>query len=264
MWPRVATLLLCSLWSASTNASFSVSGGLTRDLVLRPGDVEEGVIEILSSSDEPQRIRLYQTDYLFQSDGSNVYGPPGTTPRSNSEWITISPREADLPPLGRVQVVYRVEVPDDTTIRGSYWSMLMVEPLPGVEPLDTPDDQISVGVHMVVRHGVQFSVTIDGQGERSVKPHGGLQRIKDATVLQLDLDNTGDFMLRPIVWAEIYDGGGRLMGRLSSDAKRIYPGCSVRHSFDLGYPPGEYQALVVIDNGDGEVWGCRYNLDLIQ
>ncbi len=260
MWSRMATLLLCGLWAAGAHASFSVSGGLTRDLVLRPGDIEEGVLEIASSSDEPQRIRLYQSDYLFRSDGSNEFGPPGTTPRSNSGWITISPLEADLPPHGRVQIVYRVEVPEDVTLPGTYWSMLMIEPMPSVDDLVALEDRPSVGVRMVVRRGVQFSVTIDGVGGRSVKPHGGLHRIDGATVLRLDLDNTGDFMLRPTVWTEIYNDGGQLMGRLSGETMRIYPGCSVRYDFGLDYQPGEYQALVVIDNGDGDVWGCRYSL----
>ena len=95
-----------------------------------------------------------------------------------------------------------------------------------------------------------------------VQPHGTLEKLSEGSLLQIDLENTGEFLVRPSVWAEIYDSAGELTGRRTSDPLRIYPGCSVRHKFDLELSPGTYQALVVIDNGDGEVWGTQYDLEI--
>ena len=255
-------ILTLMLWAAGAHASISIADGLTRDFHLRPGEIKEGVIEVRSSSDEPQRIRLYQTDYLFHADGSNYYDDPGTTVRSNADWIVFSPQEVEIAPHGKAQIFFQISVPQGETLNGTYWSMLMAEAAPNIPDPEISATNPSVGVRVIIRHGIQISVTIDGEGEKMVKPHGELEKLAEGTFLHLDLDNTGEFLVRPAVWAEIYDTAGELTERLTSDPLRIYPGCSVRHKFGLDLTPGTYQALVVIDNGDGEVWGTQYNLEI--
>ena len=255
-------ILALTLGAVGAHASISISDGLTRDFHLCPGEVKEGIIEVRNSSDEPQRVRLYQTDYLFFADGSNHYDDPGTTVRSNADWIVFSPQEVEIAPRGTAQVLFRITVPQDETLVGTYWSMLMAEPVPDVPDPEMDTGTPAVGVRMVIRHGIQISVTIDGEGEKMVQPHGNLEKLAEGTFLHLDLDNTGEFLVRPAVWAEIYNAGGELTERQTSDPLRIYPGCSVRHKFGLELAPGAYQALVVIDNGGGEVWGTQYNLEI--
>jgi len=53
------------------------------------------------------------------------------------------------------------------------------------------------------------------------------------------------------------------MGKIEGGKFRIYPGCSVRHKIDLkDVPKGRYKALIVADNGDENIFGSRWNLEI--
>ena len=80
----VAALVLALSADIASAASVSVVGGLTREIVLQPGARTEGCIVLRNNTDQPQEVKVYQTDYLFWADGRNEYGEPGATPRSNA------------------------------------------------------------------------------------------------------------------------------------------------------------------------------------
>ena len=77
----------------------------------------------------PQEVKVYQTDYLFYADGSTYYGDPGTMPRSNTRWISFTPKQFTVPAGEEVTVRYTIQVPNDARLAGPYWSILMVEPV---------------------------------------------------------------------------------------------------------------------------------------
>lgn len=249
-------------WALNAQASISVSGGLTRDFTLRPGDEVQEVIEVVNISDTVKRVALYQTDYRYSSDGSNHYDEPGSSLRSNANWVTFSPHEIDVPPRGTAQVLMKIAVPADDGLFGTYWSMLMIEPAPEITETPSAGGQPQIAVNTVVRHAVQVSTTIQEGGQKKVTPDGTLHRQDGSTILSLDLANSGDYLVRPGVWVEIYDAAGQMLDRLTSDPLRIFPGCSVRHKFKLELSAGNYQVLAVIDNEDGDVWGTRYNIEI--
>ncbi len=266
---RRALFAFCLLMAASSMAwpaSISVVGGLTREMRLRPGGKSEGKILVRNNTDHPQQVRAYQHDYLFYADGSNIYGDPGSVMRSNAPWISFAPALLTIPARETASVHYSVEVPTDESLAGTYWSILMVEPVAGgvLEPPDPEEDRVKVGVRTVLRYAIQFVTEIGRTGVADMKfvdtqlvLHEGRQ------TLQLDAENTGERWLRPQVWAEVFDGEGVALGRFDGQRLRIYPGCSVRFRIDLSWlPAGEYFAMVVADNGDEHVYGARYDLSI--
>ena len=82
-------------------------------------------------------------------------------------------------------------------------------------------------------------------------------------ILQVDVENSGERLMIPSVWAELFDATGASIGKFNSEKARIYPGCSVRHSLDVSrVAKGKYTALVVMDNGDDHVMAAQYQLSL--
>ena len=81
--------------------------------------------------------------------------------------------------------------------------------------------------------------------------------------LEVDLENIGERWLRPYLWAELYDGEGRFVGKFEACKHRIYPGTSARYRVDLSeVPKGDYKALVIADCGGDFIFGANYNLKL--
>jgi len=156
------------------------------------------------------------------------------------------------------------ETPVLVPLTGTYWSMLMVELLPESHPEaeGAPEGKVGVGILQVMRYGVQFVTHIGDSGSRKIKfLSSKLVAQEGKRLLQIDIENIGERWVKPIVWVELYDEKGALIGRFESAEKRIYPGTSVRHLIDLTeVPEGKYKALIVADSGGKDVWGAQYTL----
>lgn len=245
-------------------ANVSVVGALSREKTVEPGERFEGIILLKNKGEGPYEVRAYQTDYLFSADGKSIYGDPGSTPRSNATWLSLRPNRLTIPPKETASVYYTVQVPDRTDLNGTYWSIVMIEPMAETS-LDGVEEG-KVGLRTVVRYGFQIIVHIGDTGARKIRfLDKQLISQDEKKTFQMDIENIGERMLAPFVWVELYNKDGMTMGRFESRKKRIYPSCSVRHKVDLtDVPTGKYKALVIIDNGDESVFGAQYELEIDQ
>lgn len=142
----------------------------------------------------------------------------------------------------------------------------MVEPLSksALEPPSLEEGKVKVGLQAVFRHAVQVVAHIGDTGTRAMEFVDRRLEVKDGKIfLILGAKNTGERWLVPTLYVDLYDGSGYKLGRFEGGKLRIYPGCSVRYSINLGaLNPGKYSALVIADNGDEHVFGARYALEI--
>ncbi len=235
----------------------SVTGDLNRVYTVESGGMYRGTIEIVNVGKEPKEVKVYQNDYLFFSDGTNRYDDPGTTPRSNANWIEFGPRQFVVPGEDRVIVNYEIRVPEADSLIGTYWSMLMVEPTVTVDP-ETYRDKL--GVIAVVRYGIQIIANIGDSGVRNLRFFdAGLIEEAGKLLLQIKLENNGQRELKPQLWVEVWRADGQSAGKFEGPSIRIYPGTSVTQRVDVSpLQPGDYQAMLVADCGGEDLFG--YNL----
>jgi hypothetical protein len=264
---RLVLFLLAFLALAgSSRAGVTVVGNLVRTGTIKPGDAFDGIIFVKNSDKEPTDVRVSQTDYFFQSNGSNEYGEPGKAARSNAAWITVSPTRLKIGP-GEIQPVrYKGKAPADPKLNGTFWSVIMVEP--SAPPAITPDGkpgQIAVGIRTTIRYAVQIVSEIGQSGTRSLKVlEKHIVQSEGKRSLQLDIANDGERVLSPLMTVELFDQKGASIGRFDAGRARIYPTCSVRAKVDLtDVPVGKYAAMVLLDSGDAQVMGAQYDLELV-
>jgi hypothetical protein len=259
------TALAVVFFFPQVSCALTVSSGLTVAKVVLPGEKTGGVI-VLTGGESAETVRIYQTDYMFYADGRNEFGKPGSAPRSNASWITYVPNQLILQPHGRAEVSYQISVPNDEDLRGTYWSVIMVEPVPEgtIEPPGAKKEGVAVGLRIISRHAVQVITTIDDTGTRALEFADKKLEIKDGkTCLVLDVKNVGERWLVPALYVDLTDPSGRPLGRYEGGKLRIFPGCSVRYAVDLGpLKPGKYNALVIADCGEDKVFGARYVLEV--
>ncbi len=252
--------------NAGLAGGVSVVDGLTREAALTPGAKGEGRIIIRNDDEKARPIRVYQTDYLFYADGRNLYGDPGTAVRSNAKWITFTPQQLVVAPRDTAAIDYVIQVPKDDTLVGTYWSMLMVEPLStdALAPLPAEKDKAQVGLRTVLRYGIQLVTHIGNSGTRDLRFHNQrLVTVDGKHKLQVDLENVGERWLTPVLWVELQDAQGAAAGHFDGPKTRLYPGCSARFEVDLGsLASGKYNALIVADNQDDDVFGTKCKLEI--
>jgi len=262
----IAFILGALPFSASAATGITVLGELTREATLEPGEQHEGRIVLSNGSDHAQEVRVYQSDYLFYADGRNVYGDPGTSPRSNARWVTFTPRQLTVAPGDTAAIYYKIQVPADKALVGTYWSMLMVEPLgpSDLGPLEAEPGKVKMGLRTVMRYGVQITTHIGNAGTRDLR-FSNLRLVVDGTdrVVQVDVEDVGQAWLNPTFWVEVRNREGELVGRFEAAKTRLYPNCSTCCRFELGQlSSGAYNALIVADNEDDNVFGAQCTLDI--
>lgn len=257
-------LFFCLIMPCVSVAGVSVTSGLTYEKEADPGGTYKGTVQLRNNGESPQEVKIYQTDYLFFCDGRNIYGEPGKDPRSNADWITFSPRRLTISPRGTAQVNYTVEVPDNKTLTGTYWSMIMIEGISSSSPeaVRQEKDKVTFGISQVIRYGLQMRTQIGDTGTRKLKfLKTRLLKEDKRRILQLDIENIGERLLRPALWAELYDEKGKSVGKFEGGKLGVYPATSVRFRIDLSQvPKGKYKALVVADCGGDDLFGATYTL----
>ncbi|MDH7512834.1 MAG: hypothetical protein QHH14_07810 [Clostridiales bacterium] len=247
------------------HAQVGVVNDLSHERVVRPGETYEGVIILKNYGNEEGEVKLYQTDYSFNYEGKAFYDQPGKNGRSNAAWVKFSPKQLTIAPLGQAEVQYSVKVPDDQALVGTYWSIIMVENVPGEQTLkgEAARKKGVLAIHQVMRYGVQVVNHIGDMGTRKLKfLNAELREGKSQRTFQVDVENVGERWLRPFSYTELYNEKGELVGKVEGDRWRIFPGTSARFAFDMtGLPGGKYRVLIILDNKDAYVFGAQYNLN---
>jgi hypothetical protein len=257
----VALLMGALMQPARAGAQIAVVGSTVEEHTAAPGQTYEGTILVRNLTGTPQSVRIYKSDYLFFADGTSHFDDPGTTPRSNANWIKPSATLIVLPPSGEMVLGYTITVPASDTLRGTFWSTLMVEGAPTAPP---PAAAKAVGIGAVVRYAVQLATHLPATGTRKVAFTNQVLST-DSTghrVLEMDVQNTGERAYRPNLWVELYDATGVLRSRREQQRGLLYPGTSLKQRFVFDVlPAGTYKAVVFADSGDDAVFAAQYKLE---
>ena len=257
-------LIVIAPAGAVDTGKVGVLGGLSRENTAQPGQSYQGVILLTNQGTKPAEVKVYQTDYTPLPGGCK-YGEPGTSPRSNARWITVTPKQLVIPPGEEGEVYYMVSVPQGPELTGSYWSMVMVEPMRpiSIQQPKAEKEQVGVGIISLARYGIVMRTNVGARARGELRIVGKqLLAAGNKRFLQLDVENPGERVLRASIWAELYNAKGISLGRFGGARSHgMYPGCTHRVRLDLtGVPAGKYKALLVMDCGGDEVFGAQYDL----
>ena len=245
-------------------AQISVLSSLVEEKEAAKGENYTGRIVISNATTSPQAVRLFKTDYSFKADGTTNYDDPGTSPRSNASWVSLQSERVVVPPRSEITVPYTVVVPPSDSLRGSYWSAIMVEAAETAPGAATGSGRSAqVGLGHVIRYAVQVATHIGSSGTRTVKlekPAAGRDSTGSAT-LDLDVITTGDRAVRPKLSVEVFDSQGVVKAKGRQDRGLVYPGSSFRQHFDFGkLPAGTYKVMVFADTGAEQVYASQFTI----
>lgn len=256
----ILTVLVALALLPAAHANVIVTGGLSHEYSVQPGQTVQGTIHIKNDGDSPATVRLFQTDYLFQADGSNTFGKIGSQPRSNGAWVKLGADRLTVAPGHTTSVPYSITVPNDAELHGSFWSLVMVEQV-AAKPATTKK---GLSVRVLMRYGVQLVTTFDGGKANLTFAHPRLAKnANGALTLSVDLQDVGQTLLKGAATLQLYDANGKLVTTVHTKPFRVYPTTSERATFVLKDVPGEhYTAIVLADSGSDNVYGARYTLNL--
>jgi hypothetical protein len=255
---QLTLLLLCAAFSLS--AGIIVTNGLTHEHSVVGGQLETGVVDIRNLSRTPQRVIFYISELSVSCKGETFQpSDTGNVKRSNAAWVSLSANERLLAPGEEFSLSYEIKTPEGER-RGSFWSLLMVEEQPLI---DTSSSRVGMRISSNVRYAVQLVTSFTSEDETIEVSFENveLQKEGDRKALAVKLFNSSQKMVKPIVRMEIYNKGGDLVMENISDKRKLYPDqCRTYYVALEDLELGDYQAVLVADCGNQDVFGLTVNL----
>lgn len=254
-------LILCSFTSA--NAGVVVLNGLTHTYKVAKGKVYKGKVEIENTGNSPQSVKFYLQDFAYKADGTSIYSAINTNKRSNSNWITLNTNLLTLRGKEKTTIVYEIKLPEGISASGSFWSVLMVEPVDDIQP---NNDKIGVSVTSVVRYAIQ--IITDYQSEHTSSElkfeSVSVEKVDDKQFVKVAIANNGNLFCKTIAAIEIYNRTtAEKMGTFTSVPMGLLPDMSKSFHIDISkLPPDSYNATIIATDEQDNAFAINVELDI--
>jgi len=259
------TIVLSSMaiisFALNSNGSIVVLNGLTHENIGQAGETYRGTIQIQNTGEKEKSARVYLKDYWFSFSGESKHDSAGTMARSNASWINYNPELLTLSGGETKTIDFEVIIPDNDSLKGTYWSVIMVE---GITPPDTTKTKTGVTINTAIRYAVQIVTQIGNSGASDLQFLGlQMEKQNENNILNVFIENTGERQLRPELALELYDENGNSAGVIKAERRKTFPGTSIKLVLALeGIKPGKYTGVLVADCDEDHVYGTNVSLEI--
>ena len=245
------------------HASIVVLNGLTHNYKVENGQVYKGKIALQNTGDKPQNVKIFLQDFSYQSNGSMYYTTPHTNEKTNTDWIKLNTTFLTLKGKEKTEVYYEITIPNSLRIPGSYWSVIIVEPVDDIKPSDSKQ---GINITSIVRYAIQIITDYDSE---KVKPDLKFESIKvekeeGKQVLKIAIANQGAIYCKPTASVEIYNRkSGQKIGTFSTQAMGLLPQTSKSFPIDISkMPPDKYNAVIIATDEDENAFALNVELEV--
>ncbi|WP_297088644.1 hypothetical protein [uncultured Draconibacterium sp.] len=244
-----------------SNGSIVILNGLTQENSVEPGSSYRGTIQLQNVGKAQKNVKVYLKDYWYSYTGESKHDPGGTLARSNANWISYNPEILTLDSAEIATIDFEVTVPDNDSLRGTFWSVIMVE---GIVEVDTANRQQGVRINTAIRYAIQVISNVGSEGNSDLQFLGmELAREDSANILNVAIENTGEWILRPEMSLELFDETGATVSQIKGESRKTLPGTSVMSSLVLeNIQAGKYTGVLVADCGNDRLYGTNLSIEI--
>ena len=256
----MATIVVTLHLGATAYGNLAIPGNLVDTFEVSVGGTAEGSVVVINPNDAPLTVRV---DVLDRIPGDrDIYVAGGTIDASAAAMVIPETYEFVLGPEEQRAVTYQVLVPSDATPAMSYWASLMFTPVTLNQPESGIRTRTRIAQSVIVHvDNPEPSRVVFGDVRRAERRGGaddGTTTL-EATV-QLDGARLHEVNSRTQVFRR--DTGEEVFAS-TPRFNRLYPGFETTVAFPLGrLEAGPYEALLIVETGQGDVHAVRIDLDV--
>lgn len=244
-------------------AGIVVLNGLSHTYKVENGKIYKGKIALENTGSRSQSVKLFLQDFSYQSDGTIQYSAPHTNVKTNTEWIKMNTNLVTLKSKEKTEIYYEITVPDQLSEPGSYWSVIIVEP---VEEINPDENKQGVSITSIIRYAIQVITDLDAEQAKPDLKFEGIKIEKEngRQTLKVAIANKGNLYCKPTVVMEMYDKkSGQKTGSFSSQAMGLLPQTSKSFHIDLEKtPPSLYKAVLIATDEDENAFALNVELEV--
>lgn len=244
-------------------ANIIILNGLTHNYNIEAGKVYKGKISIENTGKQTQDVKLFLQDFTYNAEGSIIYSAPNTNVKTNSEWIKINTNLIRLKAKEKTEVFYEITVPKNAPDDGSYWSVIIVEPVEDIKPTH---DKPGVSITSVVRYAIQVITDLHSENAKPDLKFEGIKIEKDEhkKILKVAIANKGNLYCKAVTSIDIYNKkDGQKISTLFSQAMGLLPQTSKSFQIDLStISSGKYNAVIITTDENENAFALNVELEI--
>ncbi|MCA6069230.1 DUF3324 domain-containing protein [Chryseobacterium sp. RG1] len=263
MIKRILFSLAFILQFASLQAGIVVLNGLTHMYKVENGQMYKGKVTLQNTGNAPQNVKIFLQDFSYKADGTTYYTAPHTNEQSNTSWIKLNTNLVTLNAKETTDVSFEITVPDKAIQSGSYWSVIIVEPVEDIKPSNTTT---GVNITSIVRYAIQV---ITNYNTENVKPSLKFESVKVEKAgkqksVKIGIANNGNVYCKPVANLEIYNRRtGEKVGTFSSLQMGLLPNTSKSFDIDISkILPDKYNAVIIATDEDENAFALNVELEV--
>lgn len=244
-------------------AGIVILNGLTHSYKIENGKVYKGKVAIENTGSNPQSVKIFLQDYTYHADGTINYTALLTNKRSNGEWLKLNTNLVTLKGKEKTEIFYEITIPNQAMDPGSYWSVIIVEPVEDIKPSDSKP---GVSITSIIRYAIQ--VITDFETEKA-KPDLKFESIKvekqeGKQTAKIAIANNGNLYCKPTASIEIYNRKtGEKVGTYSSLTMGLLPNTSKTFYIDISkVPPDKYKAAIIAADEEENAFALNVELEV--
>jgi hypothetical protein len=224
------------------------------------GEVED-CLALMNTEEKPIRVKVYSKDFTFNLKENLLFPEPGLLKRSNAPWIKVNYFHLEIPPFSVCPFKFSLSVPNDSSLKGSYWSVLMFESTETPRLLSSPD---GTEVQAIKRYAVQLLTHVGQEARYDFRIlDKRVERFINQKKLAIDLENTGELSIKLIPAVEVFDENGALLYSFLGEKKLLHPSCSSKFEIDISpVPKGLYKMRLFLKDGEKNLFSTDYHLEI--
>lgn len=241
-----------------------IQNGLTHHFRVEHGKSYKGKIVVENFGTVPQSVKLYQQSYSYRSDGASFYTDTLTGRTCNAPWIKLNTNLLTLGAKQQTDVFFEITIPENLSEPGSYWSVIMVEPVDEIVPFD--NKQPGINITSLVRYGIQIITDFE---TADLSPQLKFEHVKVVTdgtnrILKTGVANHGKVFCRPAAVVElIHAKTGKKMGPFLAAPMGLLPDNSKSFDINMGViPAGLYSAVIMVTDENENTFAIEVDLDI--
>lgn len=241
----------------------SIVGPMSYEYTGKKGEVLEGRIKIANNTDVLKEVKISLCDYPISDEKTTIYPEAGSDPRSNSMWLKIPSKKITISSNGTYDLVFKIEIPKEKVLEGTYNCMLIVEPLVSEGPFDGKEKMM---VRSIIRYALHIVTNIENTGTYQLKVlEKKLVKNEDKTFYNITVENTGTKYFRPDIHIDLYNAKGEKVENFSINPRWIFPGKQRVYDLDVSsLSKGSYQGLLIFDQKGADFFGAKCQFDIVE
>jgi len=263
MFLRFMLILVCVFQLVFAHAGIVVVNGLTHNFQVAHGKSYKGKVQIENTGNTTETVKIYLQDFSYKADGTTTYSALNTNKRTNSNWITLNTNLLTLKPKEKTEIFFEITVPELNNTTGSFWSVLLVEPVEEIKP---NNDKSGVSVTSIIRYAVQIITDLQSSDATPQLMFEAVNLVKEDNrkVVKVAVVNTGNLFSKNIVAVELYSReSGEKIGSYSSVRLGLLPEMSKTFSIDItDVVPGNFNATILATDEQDNAFAINVELEV--